>query len=171
MGFNKATVSTLPLEMSETMNGTWGFSLTDDEFKSTSALIRSMVGAAGRNANFLLNTGPMPNGVLQPENVQTLEEIGRWTKQFGSSIYGTRGGPVPPKPWGVTTEKDDTIYVHILDWNDPILFVPITGDLGQATLLENGRPTAYRKVAGGIELLDAAKPTNAIDRVIAIRRR
>jgi alpha-L-fucosidase len=33
MGFNAAGISNLPLEMAETMNGSWGFSLTDDKYK------------------------------------------------------------------------------------------------------------------------------------------
>ena len=82
-GFNKASVATLPLETAETMNGSWGFNLTDTNFKTTRTLIQSLVGAAGRNANYLLNTGPMPNGRIQPENLATLSEIGAWLKALG----------------------------------------------------------------------------------------
>jgi hypothetical protein len=49
MGFNSTTVSSLPLEMAETMNGSWGFNLIDDQFKSTRTLVRSLVAAAGRS--------------------------------------------------------------------------------------------------------------------------
>ena len=35
-------------------------SIVPDECAET--LVRTLIGAAGRNANFLLNTGPMPNG-------------------------------------------------------------------------------------------------------------
>ena len=119
-GFNTSHISRLPLEMAQTMNGSWGFNLIDDNFKSTDELIRTLVSAAGRNSNFLMNTGPMPNGKLQPENVQTYKEIGEWMSNFGESIYGTRGGPVSPRPWGVTTQKDGTVYVHILDWNEGV---------------------------------------------------
>ena len=106
-GFNTSYISDLPLEMAQTMNGSWGFNLIDDNFKSTDELIRQLVSAAGRNANFLMNTGPMPDGRLQPENVQTYAEIGEWMAEYGESVYGTRGGPVSPRPWGVTTQKDD----------------------------------------------------------------
>ena len=44
--------------------------------------------------------------------------------RHGESIYGTRGGPVTPRPWGVTTQKGDTVYVHLLDWDDAVLSLP-----------------------------------------------
>ena len=67
-GFNEGqAVSVLPLETAETINDSWGFRLTDRNYKSTRDLIRYLVRAAGHNANFLLNVGPMPNGEIQPE--------------------------------------------------------------------------------------------------------
>jgi len=84
-------------------------------YKTVKTLIRTMVRAAGFGGNFLLNTGPMPNGKIQPENVDTLMAIGRWLETHGESIYGTRGGPLRPQEWGAMTRKGNTIYVHILD--------------------------------------------------------
>jgi len=103
------------------MNGAWGFNLSDQRFKSARQLIHYLVRAAGHDANFLLNVGPMPNGKIQPELVERLKEIGQWMSTHGESIYGTRGGPVTPRPWGVTTQKGDTVYVHVLDWPDGTL--------------------------------------------------
>jgi len=170
MGFNSATVSSLPLEMAETMNGSWGFNLIDDQYKSTRTLVRSLVAAAGRNANFLLNTGPLPTGELQPENAQTLGEIGQWLRQYGESVYGTRGGPVAPRPWGVTTRSGNRIYVHVLDWSDPQLFVPLTETVRSARLLRDGRRVEFRKRPGGIELSLPPAAPNEWDRVVRLDR-
>jgi alpha-L-fucosidase len=159
MGFNTGPVSQLPLEMAETMNGSWGFNLIDDQFKSTRTLIRSLVGAAGRNSNFLLNTGPLPNGELQPENVATLREMGEWLARNGESLYGTRGGPVSPRPWGVTTQSGNRVYVHVLDWSDARLLVPLGAKVVSARLLRDGSAVATRKQPDGIELtLPPAQP-------------
>ena len=58
MGFNQtSSISPLPLEMCETMNGSWGYNIKDRRFKSTKQLIQTMVKAAGYGANFLLNNG------------------------------------------------------------------------------------------------------------------
>ena len=79
MGFNNTGISEeVPLEMCETMNGSWGFNIIDQNYKSVKTLVQTMVRAAGYGANFLLNTGPMPNGKIQPENVDTLMAIGQW---------------------------------------------------------------------------------------------
>src|SRR4029079_5463717 len=114
-GFNTRDIGTLPLETSLTMNNSWGFNITDRNFKSTKDLIGFLVRAAGNGANLLLNVGPRPDGTLQPEAVTRLQEIGAWLQRYGVSIYGTRKGPVPPQAWGATTRKDTTVYVHVLD--------------------------------------------------------
>jgi alpha-L-fucosidase len=170
MGFNGAEIGQLPIEMAETMNGSWGFSLLDDNYKSTEQLLRTMVGAAGRNANFLLNTGPMPNGRIQPENLKSFAEIGEWLKVYGPSIYNTRAGPVAPRSWGVTTiARDGTIYLHVLDWKDAPLFVPVTTPVSAATMVSGGSAVPFRKVAGGVELTLAPAKAGEWDRVIALR--
>lgn len=149
-GFNTAGISSLPLEMADTMNGTWGFSLTDDASKSTRELIRRMVGAAGRNANYLMNTGPMPDGRLQPENVRTFAEIGKWMRRYGDSIYGARAGPISPRPWGVSTQKQDRVYLHVLNWpgDEPLLVPNIS--IRSARLLNDGGTVPVTSVSGGL---------------------
>ncbi len=120
------SVSRLPLETCETIsgNGSWGFSIYDKKTKSAEDLIRYLVKAAGYNSNFLLNTGPMPDGNIRPEHIAVLETMGKWMSEYGESIYGTRGGPFEPRPWGVTTRKDNRIFIHLLDWSDPVLVLP-----------------------------------------------
>lgn len=116
MGFNNTEIpDQVVLEMCETMNGSWGFNLIDTSYKSVKQLIGTMVRAAGYGSNFLLNTGPMPNGKIQPENVDTLMAIGKWMDQYGSTLYNTRKGPLPPQPWGAMTSRGDVVYVHVLD--------------------------------------------------------
>jgi len=104
----------LPLETCETMNNSWGFNIKDDNYKSVKELIHYLVNAAGRNANFLLNVGPMPNGKMQTEFSDTLKKIGQWLDKNGESIYGTRGNIIAPGDWGIATSKDKIIYLHIL---------------------------------------------------------
>lgn len=119
-GENKAGLSfqktseTLPLETCETINGSWGFNITDRKYKSATQVIHYIVNAAGRNANLLLNIGPMPDGTVQPEFVDTLHAAGNWLKKYGETIYGTRGKVVPPQDWVVATTKDNRIFLHVL---------------------------------------------------------
>ncbi len=152
--FNQdSEISELPLETCETINGSWGFHLTDKRYKSTRELIQYLVKAAGNNANFLLNIGPMPNGKIQPEFVDRLKAMGQWLVKYGEAIYGTRGGPVAPRSWGVTTQKGYKIYVHVLNWNpQDALFVPLTRVVKSAYFLKDNSTAAFRKVENGILL-------------------
>lgn len=105
----------LPLETCETINGAWGFNLTDTSYKSDKQLIALLVNAAGNGANLLLNVGPMPNGKFQPEFTDRLQYMGKWLQTYGESIYGTRRGFILPQTWGCVTEKDDKVYIHLLN--------------------------------------------------------
>jgi len=168
--FNKdAEIGDLPLETCETMNGSWGFNLTDRRYKSTRDLVRYLVRAAGSNANFLLNVGPMPNGRIQPEFATRLREIGAWLSRNGESIYGTRGGPVPPHPWGVTTRKGSRVFVHILDAPDSNLLIPPIGSkVRTATLLASGRPVEFSEHDFGVVLKVPNQAVDAIDTVVTL---
>ncbi|MCC7523794.1 MAG: alpha-L-fucosidase [Chitinophagaceae bacterium] len=104
----------LPLETCETINGSWGFNLTDTSYKSEEQLVHLLVNAAGNGANLLLNVGPMPNGKFQPEFVSRLAYLGNWMQTYGESIYGTHRGFMLPQPWGCVTEKNDTVFIHLL---------------------------------------------------------
>ena len=119
----ESAIGQLPLETCETMNNSWGFNLQDPKYKSTKALVAYLVKAAGHNANFLLNVGPMSNGKIQPEFVKTLGEIGVWLQQNGETIYNTRGGPVGEKSWGISTQKGSKVFIHILKPEDPTLLI------------------------------------------------
>jgi len=123
--FGGATVSALPLETCETMNNSWGYNITDVSYKSVKDLIHYMVKAAGQNANFLLNVGPMPSGEIQTEFKDTLKALGNWMRQYGETIYGTKGNVMAPQEWGVVTLKDKTVFAHILKRpSDTYIFIP-----------------------------------------------
>ena len=169
-GFNAdSEIGNLPLETCETINNSWGFNINDPRYKSTRDLVHYLVRAAGYGANFLLNVGPMPNGRIQPEFVTRLQEIGRWLERNGESIYGTRGGPVPPRPWGATTRKGNTVYVHLLDWEDEALALPsLGGKVASARLLVGGAPVAVREEAGSVVLRVPTAGRDAFDPVVAV---
>lgn len=143
LSFQKA--SELPLESCITMNGSWGFRITDRKYKTVKEIIHTLAGAAGRNSNLLLNVGPMPNGEIQQEFQDTLKQVGEWLTKFGQSIYNTRGGILSPADWGVVTQKENTIYVHILKYaNDLQITIPGNFDLKSIRAL-NGSPISIGK--------------------------
>jgi alpha-L-fucosidase len=168
--FNKdSEIGELPLETCETMNGAWGFNITDRRYKSTRDLVRYLVRAAGSNANFLLNVGPMPNGKIQPEFVTRLREVGAWMQKNGESIYGTRGGPIAPHPWGATTRKGDRVYVHVLDSPDTsLLLPPLPSAVRSARLLSGGRPVDFKTGEFGVVLTLPRDAVDPIDTIVVL---
>lgn len=175
-GENKAGYSgengvskTLPLESCETMNRTWGYNITDSLYKTPKEIIHLLVGAAGRNANLLLNIGPEPNGELPAEAVSRLKAVGEWMGQYGETIYGTRGGEVEPHPWGVTTRKDNRLFVHILDLQDSGLFLPLKNNkVKRACEFVSRKVVKFTRVDGGIVLQLGQKPSD-IDYVVELQ--
>ncbi|HEY6828502.1 MAG TPA: alpha-L-fucosidase, partial [Gemmatimonadaceae bacterium] len=153
------------------MNGAWGFNITDRNYKSVPALIATLVRAAGTGTNLLLNVGPRPDGTIQPEFVQRLREIGQWLQVYGRSIYGTRAGPVPPRSWGATTRRGDTVFVHVVSWPDRVLALPSLGaHVRQATLLSSGQSVSFSEDAsgGGLTLTLPQRHQDEYDQVVVV---
>lgn len=168
-GLSGQSISQLPLETCETMNGMWGYKITDQNYKSTKTLIHYLVKAAGRNANLLMNIGPQPDGCLPAVAVQRLKEMGEWMKTYGETIYGTRGGRVTPRDWGVTTEKDNKIFVHILNLKDRSLFLPITDkNAKRAVDYVSRKAVKMQKCQGGVLITLDSVPTD-VDKVVEIQ--
>lgn len=170
LSFQKASES-VPLETCETINGSWGFNITDRKYKSPKQVIHYLVNAAGRNANLLLNIGPMPDGTVQPEFVDTLLEAGKWLQKYGETIYRTRGNFIKPQPWGVATTKGNKIYLHVL--NQPqsgvIQLTNVPFKLSNAKDLIDGKPIKIKKNKNNYSI-ELASNTDVIDRIIELSR-
>ena len=167
-GLSGQDISQLPLETCETMNGMWGYKITDQDYKSTKTLIHYLVKAAGKNANLLMNIGPQPDGELPAVALERLSEVGEWMKTYGETIYGTRNGIVAPHHWGVTTQKGNRLFVHILNLQDKSLYLP-TGNhkIKAAFDFATKQKVKIQKVDGGI-LLNLDKVPTEVDKVVEI---
>lgn len=124
-GLSGQDVSTLPLEMCQTMNGMWGYKVSDTNYKSVPELVQMLVRAASKSCNLLLNIGPQPSGELPVLALDRLRGLGTWMRQYGSTVDGTVGGPVPEQPWGVSTMRGDTVYLHVLQSGLTAITVPL----------------------------------------------
>ena len=114
----------------------------------------------------------MPNGKIQPEFVERLKAVGAWLEKNGESIYGTRGGPVTPRSWGVTTQKGDTVYVHILDWQDPALLLPKLGkSVASASMLGTGDKVEVVEADYGTVLKLPASAKDPVDNIVVLKLR
>ena len=150
-GLSGQDISRLPLESCQTINDHWGYNITDTLYKSPKELIQMLVRAAGKNANLLLNIGPEPGGALPDLALNRLKAMGEWLKQYGETIYGTRGGIIAPHDWGVSTQRGNKLYVHILDCMDSSLYLPMGNrKVKSAKVFATGKPVRFTKTGDGI---------------------
>ncbi len=130
-----AGISDHPAEAWIVLGDQWAWK-PNDHNKSANEIIGDLVRAAGGNINLNLNLSPMPDGRFEERQKQVLLKIGAWLKMNGESIYATRGGPLAPSWWGVSTHRGNKVYLHIFHWPDEgALTVPLTGGLKSARLL------------------------------------
>ena len=161
-------IGQLPLETCLTMNKTWGYDITDKKYKSNSYLIQKLVQAAGKNANLLLNIGPRPDGQLPVEAVERLKAMGEWLNKYGETVYGTRGGIVAPHEWGVSTQKGNKLYIHILQWHDRGLFLPITDTkVLKAVMFDGKQPITVTRTKAGV-VLELPEVPKGVDTIVEL---
>ena len=166
-GLSGQEISRLPLETCQTMNRSWGYNITDKDYKSSDDLIRYLVRTAGKGANLLLNIGPRPDGTLPDEAMARLEAMGRWMDVYGDTIYGTSAGFVSEQDWGVSTQKDNVLYLHILE---PVseLTLDTPSKLKAAEVFNGGMPVGFTRKKGRITLAVPEVPEGTVDMVIKL---
>lgn len=126
-------------EVPATLNNTWGFRSDDEDWKSVPDLIHKLVDIASKGGNYLLNVGPTARGTIPQASADRLRAVGQWLDRSGESIYGTAAGPVQGVPGIRTTARDETVYVHVLDWPaDGRIRLP-AADLGAARTARSAR--------------------------------
>lgn len=81
----------------DTSIGDW-FYRTGQNYKSATDIIQMLVDIVSKNGNLLINIVQTPEGDLEPDMLNTLNEIGKWTAANGEGIYGSR-------PWKVFGER------------------------------------------------------------------
>ncbi|MGO8752532.1 MAG: alpha-L-fucosidase [Thermoguttaceae bacterium] len=156
-----------PWETCMTLNSQWSWR-PNDQVKTLKQCIDVLVTCAGRNGNLALDTGPMPDGQIEPRQVVRFREIGDWLKKYGRSIYATHGGPF----WGLhcaTTRKENTIYLHILKWyGDKVLLPPIPGKIVAHSLLTGGTATV-RQTADQTEIFVPREHRCDLDTIVELQ--
>tara|TARA_B110000495_G_scaffold52391_1_gene43916 strand:+ start:2752 stop:4077 length:1326 start_codon:yes stop_codon:yes gene_type:complete len=162
-------IGDLPLEVCETINGSWGFNLKDRKHKSEKQLIQYLVKAAGYGSNLLLNVGPMPNGKIQEEHIESLKKIGSWVKQNGQTIYKTKRGPIHPTDEIASTQNGNIIYIHLLDEKKKEYFIEgFNPKIKKISYLKSNKKVSHKKSNSGLTLILEEKEINYIDTIIKL---
>lgn len=167
-GLSGQEISRLPLETCQTMNGMWGYKVSDQNYKSSRELIHLMVSTAGMGANLLLNIGPQPNGELPEAARARLKDIGEWTRTYGEAYYGTEGSDFPAQKWGTSTRKGDRLFVHILDADSTDIDVPVTCRVRSAKDFLTGEKVRFTRKKGGGIILHLDRVPDEADHVVEL---
>jgi len=109
--------NSIPWETCLTLNGVWGYSEFDKNWKSPELIIHTLVNCVSKNGNLLLNVGPDARGNIPEESVGILNEVGEWMDKNSSSIYGCGASTLSKPDWGRYTMGKKTIYAHWLHPN------------------------------------------------------
>lgn len=168
-GLSGQSISSLPLETCQTMNGMWGYKVKDQNYKDTRTLIHYLVKTAGMGANLLLNVGPQPSGDLPETAVERLREMGEWMGKHGETIYSTQASDFPAQDWGTSTRRGNKLYIHILDAKSKDIFLPLNCKVNSATAFADGRKVEYSKLKKGRGVvLHLDKIPNEIDYIVTL---
>lgn len=166
-GLSGQDISALPLETCQTMNHSWGYRVTDQEYKSTRELIQLLVRTSGKGANLLLNVGPQPDGTLPEAALTRLAEMGKWLDRYGESIYATVAGDYREGDNLITTRNGNVLYVHILNTDIEQVKMPVAQKVKSVEVLGEGTRIDYKYRKG--ELTFAVDvPSDCIDYVVKV---
>ena len=157
-----------PWETCMTICQQWAWK-PNDNMKSFAQCIQTLVRTAGGDGNLLFNVGPMPDGRIEPRQVERLKEMGDWLKKYGETIYDTRGGPFFPDKWGCSTYRGDKVYVHVMQWSGAELLLPaLEQRIGSARALTGGNVT-FRQEKEAIHVWLPEANRDAVDSIIELQ--
>jgi len=157
-----------PWETCMTLGTQWSWK-PDDEIKTVAEVTGILARCSGGDGNLLLDVGPMPDGRIEPRQVDVLKQVGTWLAKNGESIYGTRGGPYKPAAYGACTRKGKVIYLHILNWpdNGPLKLPPLPAKIVSSCILSGGSADV-RRTDRSLEISVSSAERDSVDTVVTL---
>jgi alpha-L-fucosidase len=148
-------------ETAMTLNDTWGYKDTDNDWKSASTIISDLTDIVANGGNYLLNVGPTGAGVIPAPAVNVLTQVGAWLKADGSAIYGTTQAPVGNQSWGQLTRKGNTLYAIVYTWPaNGVLHIPVKGAVSSTSILGGGALSFNTSTTGVDITVPTTMPTS-----------
>jgi alpha-L-fucosidase len=155
-----------------TMNDTWGFKASDDNWKDSKTLIRTLIDIASKGGNFLLNVGPTAQGLVPGPSVSRLREMGDWMRVNGDAIYGTTASPYGMPAWGRYTAKGPRVFAHVFEWprNGKLVLTGVKERPSRVALLVDAKPLTVEQTDAGLTVQLPAAPPSSIATVLVLER-
>jgi alpha-L-fucosidase len=149
-----------------TINHTWGYRRDDHDWKSAGEVTFKLIDIVSKGGNYLLNVGPMADGVIPQPSQDVLRTVGRWLKLNGEAVYGAGatpwgdelGAPGPPgsvnlrgeplflprDEWRVTTKPGKLYFTFFQEPRVPFELPPMRNAVERAYRLADGAPVEVR---------------------------
>lgn len=158
-----------PWESCMTMSTGWSWGGEKAPVKPLSECLHMLIRCAGGGGNLALDTGPMPDGRIDPRQADNYLKMGQWLAKYGESIYATTGGPYTPTREFVATRAGDRIYLHVLSWEDETLVLPPLPDqVLSCTALTGGTPT-LKQTDDALQVTLPAASRDPVDTILCLR--
>ena len=166
-------------EVPATTNHTWGFRKDDTDWKSPGEIAFKLVDSVSKGGNYLLNVGPMANGIIPQEAQDNLRSVGRWLKTNGEAVYGAGPSPwgeefgepsargdkslrgqklvLPHNEWRVTAKPGKLYFTFFEEPRVPFELPAMKNAIKRAYLLETGKELEVKQ-DGGKRTIDMPRP-------------
>jgi alpha-L-fucosidase len=166
-------------EVPATINHTWGYKTYDHDWKSPGQITFKLVDIVSKGGNYLLNVGPMADGVIPRPSQDLLRAVGGWLKVNGEAVYGA--GPTPfgdelgepsgkgakdlrgqplmlaRTEWRVTTKPGKLYFTFFVEPRAPFELPAMKNTVKRAYRLADGA-AIDTKVDGGRTYLNIERP-------------
>ena len=140
------------------------------KLQSADGIIRNLVDNVACGGNLCLNVSPRSDGTIPDDQQQVLRTIGKWLRQNGEGIYGTRPYKTAieknirftqaPSPSGKAGEG--AVYAFVLRWDGkPFTIKSIDGNRVKSIIsLADGKKIRFKKQVDGIFVEADGSATN-----------
>jgi len=123
--------SNVPWEACMTMNDSWGYNRSDDNWKSPKTVVRNLLQCTRDQGNYLLNIGPKGDGSIPEQSVEILTHVGKWMDTHGDLIHKADRCKPRSSEFAQFTRQGNTLFIHAHYWPGETLSV---GGLQQRAL-------------------------------------
>ena len=129
-----------------TINGAWGYTRADENWKTPGAVLGNLISCARGGGNYLLNIGPRADGSVPEGSVTVLNEVGKWMAKYGNTIYGSENCKVFRSNYTNFTRKGNTLFLHVYRWpGDTITLARLKSRVKSARWYLTGEPVEFRQ--------------------------
>jgi alpha-L-fucosidase len=139
-----------PWEFCATMNDSWGYRKTDNNYKTSRQCIRMLAECAGMGGNLLLDIGPRADGSIPMEQQLILKETGHWLQTSAEAIYGTVTGLPSGHFYGASTLSADHTVLYLFQFDPPQDCIAVKGIRNQIRSIRclGGKDLEYKRIGG-----------------------